>query len=194
MRLSTKLFALLAAGIAGLSSPTFAEDNNNKGLYTNIYAGASRVTDIDFGSLGTLGFDAGFEYQLGMGYDFGKRFRVEGFFNRSGSDFENSNSGAGYVDIVVGTWGGNALIDFPNDSKITPFIGAGIGSSNIEVTGADDSVTNKDLIAGIGYAVSNNMDIDVKYTYRMFDDITLGSIGITDASQHSILGGLRSRF
>ena len=194
MRLSRKLFALLAAGIAGLSSPTFAEDNNSKGLYTNVYAGATRVIDIDFGSLGTLGFDYGFEYQLGVGYDFGKRFRVEGHFNRSGSDFENSNSGAGYVDLVVGTWGGNALIDFPNESKITPFIGAGFGSSKIEVTGADDSVTNTDLIAGVGYEISNKMDVDIKYTYRMFDDITLGSIGITDASMHSILAGLRSRF
>ena len=193
MRLSTKLFTLLAAGIAGLSSPTFAEDNENKGLYTNIYAGAARVTDIKFGSLGTLGFDNGFEYQIGMGYDFG-RFRAEGHFNRSGSDFENSNSGAGYVDIIVGTWGGNALIDFPNDSKITPFIGAGIGSSKIEVTGADDTVTNTDLIAGIGYDMSNTTSLDIKYTYRMFDDVTLGSVKIDDASQHSILGGVRIRY
>ena len=194
MRLSKKLFALLAAAIAGLSSPTFAEDNDSKGLYTNIYAGAGRVTDIDFGSLGTLGFENGFEYQLGAGYDFGKRFRVEGHFNRSGSDFKNKNTSAGYVDLVVRTWGGNALIDFPNDSKTTPFIGAGIGSSLLEVEGADDTVTNTDLIAGIGYDMSNTMSLDIKYTYRMFTDVTLGSVKIDDASQHSILGGVRIRY
>ena len=89
----------------------------------------------------------------------------------------------------------NVLFDFPSQSGLlTPFFGAGVGISKIEVTGAETSVRHTDLIAGVGYELSDNLDFDVKYTFRFFNDTTLGSVEITDAAVHSLLAGLNFHF
>ena len=195
MKLSSKLFTILTVGITGLSFPALAEEYN-KGTYYTFYAGAARFKDIYFGTPeGTLGFDPGFEYQLGFGYDYGKTLRVEGLFNKSISDFEGTSASSAYSELVSTTVGINALIDFPNESGLlTPFLGVGFGITKIEVTGADKSVGNKELIAGVGYELSDNLDFDVKYTFRFFNDMTLGLVDIKDVAMHSLLAGLRFHF
>ena len=40
--------------------------------------------------------------QAGLGYDFGG-FRIEGLYNRSGSDFEDTTNSSTYVDIISST-------------------------------------------------------------------------------------------
>ncbi len=192
MNLSKKLLSIFAFSIAGLSSPVLAEDAS-KGIYASSFIGGTQVTDIDFGSLGTLGFDAGLAVQGGLGYDFG-RFRIEGMYGRSGSDFENTTTSSGFVDLVSSGWVANALVDFTNDSKFITSLGLGIGSTKLEVTGADDTVQNTDLIAVVAYELADRSYLDLKYTYRLYDDITLGAIKISDASSQGLLAGLRFAF
>ncbi len=193
MRLSKKLFSILALCFAGLSSPIIAEDDF-KGIYATGYLGINQVTDLDFGgSLGTLGFDPGIEMQAGLGYDFGA-FRIEGLYNRSGSDFEDTKKSSTYVDIISSTWVANVLVDFTNDSKFITSLGVGIGSTKHEVTGAEDTVLNTDLIAGVAYKITENSYLDIKYTYRIYDDITFGDVEISDEFSQSLLAGLRLNF
>ena len=73
-------------------------------------------------------------------------------------------------------------------------LGVGIGSTKHEVTGAEDTVLNTDLIAAIGYKITDNSYLDMKYTYRIFDDITFGDVKISDESSQSLLAGLRLNF
>ena len=194
MKLSSKLFVILTVGITGFSSPAFAEEDY-RGIYYTFYSGVARFKDIYFGTEGTLGFDPGFEFQGGIGYDYGKRYRIEGIFNKSTSDFEATSLSTAYSELVATTFGLNALIDFPSESGLLkPFFGAGIGISRIEVTGANSTVRHTDLIAGVGYELSDNLDFDVKYTYRFFNDTTLGSVEINDAAMHSLLAGLNFHF
>ena len=200
MKLSRKLFAILTVGITGLSCPAFGE-GYHKGVYNTFYAGAARFKDINFGTEGGIrGFDPGFEFQLGIGYDYGKRYRIEGIYNKSISDFESTTSlnPISYSELVATTFGLNALFDFPNESGyFTPFVGVGLGRSNLEVTGADkadNTAWNTDLIAGVAYQLSDNLDFDVKYTFRFFQETTLGLAEIKDAGMHSLIAGVRFHF
>ena len=43
---------------------------------------------LNFETEGSRGLDPGFEYQLGIGYDFGKRYRIESSYTKSISNFE----------------------------------------------------------------------------------------------------------
>ena len=193
MSLSKKIFSIFALFIAGLSSPALAEDDS-KGIYATSYLGVNQVSDVDFeGEVGTLGFDPGIEYQAGLGYDFG-RFRIEGLYNRSGSDFTDTTISSTYVDIISSTWVANVLVDFTNDSKFITSLGVGIGSTKHEVTGAKDTVLNTDLIAGVGYRITGNSYLDIKYTYRIYDDITFGDVKISDETSQSLLAGLKFYF
>jgi len=193
MSLSKKLLSTLAICFTGVSSPALAE-YDYKGLYAIGYVGVNQLTDLDFGgAVGTLGFDPGIEMQAGIGYDFG-RFRIEGLYNRSGSDFEDTKKSSTYVDIISSAWVANVLVDFENDSKFITSFGLGIGSTKHEVTGAEDTVLNTDLIAGIGYKITENSYLDMKYTYRIYDDITFGDVKISDESSQSLIAGLRFNF
>ena len=192
MNLSKKLLGILTLSIAGLSSPVLASDDY-QGIYATGFVGANQVTDIDFGASGTLGFDTGLEVQVGLGYDFG-RFRIEGMYGRSGSDFENTTTDSGFVDLISSTWVANVLVDFSYDSKFITSLGVGIGSTKHEITGFDDTVLNTDLIAGVAYKIADNSYLDMKYTYRIYDDITFGDIKISDESSQSLLAGLRFAF
>ena len=191
---SLTYLSLLLVGSATIPFSVNAEEVYYKGLYNSVFIGATKVSDIDFGTLGILQFKTGLETDVGIGYDFGKRFRLEGNYNRNGSDFQNTTTPAGYVDIVTSTFSLNGLIDFPNTSSLTPFLGLGIGSSKIEVTGADDNVTSVNVIAGVSYKLTEKVDLVGKYNYRRFSDITLGNVQITGAYTNSFLAGINFRF
>ena len=193
MSLSKKLMSVLALCIAGLSTPVLAEDDL-KGIYATGYLGVSQSTDLDFGgAIGSLGFDPGIEMQAGLGYDFGG-FRIEGLYNRSGSDFEDTTNSSTYVDIISSTWVGNIFVDFKNDSKFVTSLGLGIGGTKHEVAEDEDTVLNTDFIAGVGYQITDNSIVDLKYTYRIYDDITFGDVRISDESSQSVLAGLKIYF
>lgn len=69
----------------------------------------------------------------------------------------------------------NGYYDFVNNSKLTPFISAGIGFAKVEVNdfsvfgnpigSDDDMVLAYQVGAGVGYAVTEKVTIDLKYRY-----------------------------
>ena len=128
---SLNFLSLLLVGSASVPFAVIAEEVQYKGLYNNLFVGPTKVSDIDFGSLGILQFKTGLEIEGGIGYDFGKRFRSEINYAVNGSDFQNTTTSAGYVDLKTTSISLNGLIDFPNTSSLTPFVGLGIGSSKI---------------------------------------------------------------
>ena len=190
-----KFISLAIVGSTIISSPLLkAEEDYTKGFYNSLSVGAVKVSDIDFGTLGILQFKTGLDFDGSFGYDFGKRFRSEINYAVNGSDFENTTTPAGYVDLKTTTFSLNGLVDFPNTSKLTPFIGVGIGSSKVEVTGANDTVTSYNFLAGGSYNLTDNVDLVGKYTYRSFSDITLGSVKIIDSFTNTFSAGITWRY
>jgi len=188
-----KLLSAITISLSAFSSPAFAEEPN-KGIYTNFGIGGGRVTDIDFGYLGTLGFEVGIETEVGIGYAFGERYRAELNYGINGSDFENTTTSAGYVDLCMQTISLNGHFDFPNESKFTPFVGLGIGSTFVEVSGGDDTTLSLSFAIGGAYKISESFDLVGKLTHRRFGELDLGLVTIEDASVNSGVVGVRWRF
>lgn len=102
----------------------------------------------------------------------------------------------------------NGYYDFANSSSFTPYIGAGLGYQQVDVTFnpsgvpiVDDSNSGFAYQAMVGatFEISNNMDIFAQYTYRASDDVgtdvSLFPASLDVESQSNIFGaGIRFKF
>lgn len=167
-----------------------------------------------------LGLDA----DVVIGYDFGAfRLEAEGGYKRAGYDgltVVNSAILPGGLTVPSGTvvqnerdleiWSGmvNALVEFGNDDGFQVFGGGGVGVANmrlpVEVAGVgtviDDNATDFawQLLAGARLAVSDNLDLGVKYRYFVAENFDLqGANGRdlrADYTAHSVLASLTYNF
>ena len=154
MKFSAKLFATAAVAATAISSPAMAED---KGFYVLGGVGAAQV-DADAASL-----DESFNFEIGFGYDFGNDLRSEFTWDR------NELSTATVLGVVIpadastDTFIVSLYKDFSNDTKITPFIGGGIGTTSVNDSTANwSSAFTYSLSAGASYEASENTDVYVK--------------------------------
>lgn len=95
----------------------------------------------------------------------------------------------------------NGYFDVNTGTKITPYIGAGIGYTkmkgelrvNGEKGSQDDETFAWQLGAGIGYAINNNVSIDAGYRYVDYGDFEDDGDKI-DTSSHELYIGIRYNF
>ncbi|MCK9275606.1 MAG: outer membrane beta-barrel protein [Syntrophales bacterium] len=151
-------------------------------------------------------FDTGYGVGLAAGYDFGA-YRVEGEIDYKAHDIESFSalgvgiSGTGEISALSVFV--NGYIDFENNTVFTPYLGAGIGFSTIDVDNAqaggivmgseDDTVFAYQLMAGFSYAFTESMALDLSYRYFATSD---PEFGITEAeyASHNVYLGLRFGF
>jgi opacity protein-like surface antigen len=184
LRLATGLVTL-----AVLASPASAQD-----FYGSIFGGGTSLSDTPFS--GTIGgspqsvdtdFDDGYNIGIAVGRNFGTvgsniglRGEVELSFSENDvAAIDFSGNGAGTEANTSGSINStrifvNGYLDFANDSAITPFIGAGIGSGSHNINAVygpgvtlndDDTTFSTQLIAGVDYAINDTVSIfgDVRY-------------------------------
>ena len=153
MKFFTKLAAAAAVAAATISAPALADD---KGIYALSSIGISQ-TDIDI-----VSFDEAFNFEIGLGYDFGNDIRTELTWDKnylSSATVLGTSipADASYDSVLVSIYK-----DFSNESKVTPFIGAGIGSTSVNGAGAVDSAFTYGFSVGASYEVSENTDLYAK--------------------------------
>ena len=193
--------SLLALSIASLSAITpLTAEEKNKGVYVLGSIGAGRMNDIEFSAAlggGTAEFDAGFSGEIGVGYDFGS-LRTEFSYNSTNTPLD----GVTDVDVDVKSFLLSAAYDWRSDKKWQPYIGAGVGSSTIDLnlgatvggttlTAGDDNITTVKLKAGVTYEASEDIDVYGEIWGQGFDDFTIGLIQFTDVSVSGASIGLR---
>ena len=192
------LLALSAASLT-IISPLTAEEKS-KGTYFIGSIGTGKMNDIEFAANlggGTAEFEPGFSGEIGVGYDFGS-LRTEFTYNSLTTALE----GAQNVDVDVTSFLVSAAYDWRSDKKWQPYIGAGVGSSTIDVnlgttvggttvTAGDDSITTVRLRAGVNYEVSEDFDVYGELWSQGFDDFTIGLIQFTDVSTTGASLGIR---
>ena len=193
--------SLLALSIASLSAITpLTAEEKNKGVYVLGSIGAGRMNDIEFSAAlggGTAEFDSGFSGEIGLGYDFGS-FRTEFSYNSTNTPLD----GVTDVDVDVKSFLLSAAYDWRSDKKWQPYIGAGVGSSTIDLnlgatvggttlTAGDDNITTFKLKAGVNYEASEDIDVYGEIWGQGFDDFTIGLIQFTDVSVSGASLGLR---
>ena len=114
--------------------------------------------------LDELEVDDGFIAALNTGLnrpdrDDGIRIPSIRFCPLSAADFD--------LDGKIKVWSAmlNGLLDFGNEDGLSFYAGGGFGRARAKLLGEKDSAWAHQLIAGVRYAISPNIDIGLKYRY-----------------------------
>ena len=158
------IFYLLLSGLKAKAN------EYKKGFYSSVSLGIGKYSGIlqthnDSGVLANYPHTSGFSYEGSIGYDFGKRYRVDLSYANSTSRIEEGNSTHAFFSSYML----NGYIDFQiENSKWEPFIGLGIGTTNVDGTntcfegGVDhclDDVLTLGVSGGVNYALSKKIDL-----------------------------------
>jgi opacity protein-like surface antigen len=156
-----------------------------------------------------MGFDSSMLFGVGVGYQVNNWFRADvtgeyrGRANFHGSQFTNAFPGTSLVDNYSGAKSetvilANAYVDLGTWWCVTPFIGAGVGTSYNRISNfRDDGFGNTfgvarpssvtyaadagkwnlawALHAGLGYKVTPNVTVEFAYSYVNLGDATTGA-------------------
>lgn len=165
-----------------------------------------------------LSFDIGFGFAAALGYATESGFRVEGEIAGRFNEMDEFSNDLGdkFIDdgyISAFSVMANAFYNFMPDSAVSPFIGAGVGLVGIEVDfdyddddyyyhdghyhyydDSDyDTVLAYQLAAGVTFALSEHMKVDVQYRYFAADDPEFDEIEMEYTTQNAMVG-LRYEF
>lgn len=201
-----------------LLAPTHALAMDANGLYARVTAGWSISQDQDFetaaGAVDTS-LDNGHAMTGAMGYDYGQA-RAEVELSYRQSDVDNHKIGGTSLTNPGGESSALALMangyyDFKTVTKVTPYIGAGVGIAKVKADGYDgngisniiddqDTVLAYQFIAGAEYPISANTSVTGEYRYFATDDadVTTNAGGAVNTdinfNSHSVLVGLKHNF
>ncbi|HEX2802955.1 MAG TPA: outer membrane beta-barrel protein [Sphingomicrobium sp.] len=171
-----KTYLLAAAAIAAISSPAAARDGSP---YVALEGGAmfAQDTDVDLvfddGDLGDIfriDYKTGIDLDLLAGYDFGMvRAEAELGWKRAGVDSvvvdgeEFDDLDDDHVSVLSGM--GNLLFDVGGSDRFSFYGGGGFGRARVKFGGESDSAWAWQIIAGARMAVSDNVELGLKYRY-----------------------------
>ena len=215
------LAIVLALASTALATPAVARDQT---WYAGVEGGLMLAEDNDFDVSGATIADTddfvGFDYKKGLdldiigGYDFGMiRAEFEAGYKRASIDDVNFAVGGRASDsggnVRVYSAMANALLDFGNDDEWNGFVGGGVGIANVRYkltfnepgnvgNGSDtDRTFAYQAIAGVRKAISNNIDLGVKYRYFVAPKLNFDIIDGEAKSRfrsHSLLASLVFNF
>ena len=223
MKLFTKLVASAAVAATTICAPALA-DESDKGIYVTVGAGVTlpQETDSDATISGTkitgdYENSGGFFGEVGLGYNFGNNLRTE--FTYANGSVETDKvkvcttscvdvdlSGA---DSTVESFLVSLYKDFETKGKFTPFIGAGIGFSEVETSaatatisgttynlesGSESGLFTYTLAVGTSYEISESTDIYGKLTYLGTEDYSVGVENIDGLGSFVVNLGARFTF
>lgn len=144
----------------------------------------------------------GLAFGVAAGYGF-SNIRVEVELGYSKNDLDKVNIlGQSFDltgDISSLTLFLNGYYDFKNSSSFTPYLGCGIGMAKVEVNDDGLDVDDNDTVfaykfaVGLGYAVTEKVSLDVKYSYFGTSDLEFDTATV-EYSGHIISAGIRVTF
>lgn len=189
-----------------LSSPAYsAEAAVGPYVSGNLGLAMPRDSESTFsgfpGITSNTSYDTGWTLGAALGYNFGNtRLEGEVAYQKTNTD---------KITLLGTTWDANGDIsalsylvngyyDFTNSSAFTPYLTAGLGFAKIKWTedneSADDTVFAYQVGAGVGYALSKNVTLDVKYRYFATADPTFFDTVNMEFASHNLLLGVRVNF
>ena len=191
-----KKVQLIGVVLFGLIISSFAGS-----MYVGVNGGVSILNDSDI-SVDTkdLSYDTGYNIEGVFGYTF-NAWRAELALNWQKNDLDKLGSYPITGDLTV--FGGmlNGYYDFKAGAGFTPYLLAGLGVLNVNFEFNEEGVDDHDTVfagqlgVGVGYAVTENIILDLKYKYLMSQDfeIVYGDIDVS-LSGHQIQFGVRYQF
>ena len=209
MRLSLGLVSAAAILVAGSAAHA-----DRVGPYLSAFGGYVIQPDLDFedpaATVSELSTDDGWAAGGAMGYDFG-RFRVEAEVSYRDNDAEGIDARTASGDLSSLALMLNALYDFENSSRFTPYVGVGIGAAwlytdkirqtnplNPASTTDDDVQFAYQGIVGVKAAITTGLSLFVDYRYfatldPSYDSNMFGTVD-SEYAAHNIMAGLTYNF
>jgi len=201
--------AYAGSATAQSTGDTMMMDYPDRGFYIsgNIGGHKTEDSDVDGGGINTsMETDKGFAGLVGLGYDFGKNFRVEaegGYRGTGDVDSVSGLNGSGDVDAYSAI--ANVFYDFNIGGGIQPYFGGGLGMTQVSLNSASpfggQSINGDDwglaLQAGAGLAIplTNRLKLTADYRYMSVQGLEYTTSGGTnvdaDYDDHAIFIGLR---
>ncbi len=232
-----------AASVALLAIPTLASADDS-GWYVRGNVGYGVITDVDLAGdlVGDVEGEGNVAASLGLGYEFGNNWRLEldatQLWNDMGAISQAGNTSS---DMRITTGMLNAIYDFSDFGDWQPYVGAGIGLARANLSAFAHSQPNGavqvnsptcpgwntcgfsdvdngiawQLLAGLGYKISDNLIWDTQYRYLdvgkldfdgfaqdlvnsstpgVFGNISNINSTARGAGSHTLMTGLRYRF
>ncbi|MGZ8287166.1 MAG: OmpA family protein [Allosphingosinicella sp.] len=220
-----KLAIAMALSSTLLATPAFARDG---AMYIGGEFGAMIVEDmdVDVGAVNnaiTLNHEYGYDGGIFVGYDFGAfrleaeaaykkadlddyqttiRLPLEGPLFAAGREAGGSSSALSFMI--------NGMLDFGDDDGISGFVGGGVGMARVKANNyrnfanatpfldGSDTKLAWQVFAGVRQAISDNIDVTVKYRFFNADKVDLLAFDGRESQlrfrSHSLLGGLTFNF
>ncbi|HEX8262595.1 MAG TPA: OmpA family protein [Allosphingosinicella sp.] len=222
-----KLAIAVALSSTLLATPAFARDGAWY-VGGEFGAMIVEDTNVDIGAVDNalrLNYDYGYDGGLFVGYDLGA-FRIEAEAAYKKADLESFNTIIALPGENASTFppsrefaGGsasalsfmiNGMLDFGDDDGISGFVGGGIGMARVKANNQrvfantapflddSDSKLAWQVFAGVRQAISDNIDVTVKYRFFNVDKVRMVAFNGNESEHrfrsHSLLGGLTFNF
>jgi opacity protein-like surface antigen len=229
----SSLFLIAAAiGTASVASPAFAEEKDGKGWYGTAGIGFLSPNNPSGGECTTIltnkvcadydySFDTGLSGEIGVGYDFGK-FRIETTYTRTNislsevsadvsvNNFKTASVSSSVNDgnTNLNSFMVNGYIDIDTKSKFVPYVGGGIGYSDINFSSYTVKILGVDAKsgsgssgafgyqakAGLSYLASEKVDIFGEAVFTGTTGFKLDTVNVDSMTAWGARAGLRYRF
>lgn len=222
--LSAALLAVIVLALPALSS---AAPVVRSGPYVSGFVGASFARDTTisgFDSFNAVSYNDQASFDPGIyvggtgGYNFGfvrlegelayRHAQIDGITDSTGTPFRSVDGDIGVFSTMF-----NVYFDLVNTSRITPYLGGGIGFANVNLSRttavnnsgnrailydeSNDTVFASQVGAGIDFAINNRSSIDLGYRYFITDKARLnGDFTSSDLrfESHNMLVGFKFKF
>ena len=210
--------SLVLACLLGVAAPALAKPNavpDTRGFYATLGIGASwpQSSTVSNSSLAvpvnaTLNYGGSFSGEAGLGYDFGAvRTELTYVYDRAsitGASGGNTATGNRNASSVFAS----AYVDIPTQSRWVPYLGGGIGYTNLSsgtVTASSGGSTvtlnsgNQGLFgyqakAGVAYIASDSTDVFLEGVYQGAPGYTSSSTTYGPYNSWGARVGFRLRF
>ena len=216
--------SLIAASIlfGSFAAPSFADDS--KGFYLSIGGGTTMIQEVEGDTTisGTkYDLESDIEDVFAYEIEFGKQienWRLAISYAKSEPKQENITATTGGVGATASispkpTYDVKSIMfnvyrDFPRDGNFTPYVGVGLGSTNVEmqtytttVAGTDIAVTDDgrdlftwDLKAGVTYDLNEKTDLYGEFSYLKTEDFDEDGINYDGLASANLMAGIKFKF
>lgn len=172
MKLSIKYSMLLLGLSVGFVGITQADD-----YYASAAYGINDQYKLD-ADMFDMDLDTGNHGSISVGKYF-REVRVELEYSYTDADIDSSNVSNDKGEVETKALFVNGFHDIETNSKFKPYFGAGIGlmdvdvkykESGVEVVDDDDTIFAFQVIAGLGYEITDRFNIFAQARYRNGED------------------------
>lgn len=224
-----RTFIIAAATFIACSIPSFsAAADSRPGPYFSAFLGTSFASNTTVNSDNNFNnrsfsdkvtFDPGVYTGGTGGYDFGflrlegelsyRNSEIDTVTNQSnGEHFRNVNGDLGVFAVMF-----NAYFDLHNPSRVTPYLGGGIGFATLHLSDTNgygniqgfthlyddssDTVFASQIGAGVDVALTNRYSLDIGYRYFITEKSTLDGDVISSnlrLESHNAMVGFKFKF